>query len=72
MVSFIKVIAFAASISAHVLTLGSAKDQALFDNYLSPMQVSTGTVHYGLYGPKLRHNENFIPRYFSMDHLMLQ
>ena len=44
MVSIIKVIAFAANISAHVLTLGSAKDQALFDNYLSPMQVWTGTI----------------------------
>lgn len=39
MVSVLKVIALAANISGHVLTLGSAKDQALFDNYLSPMQV---------------------------------
>ena len=39
MVSVFKVIVFAANISAHVLTLGPEKDQALFDNYLSPMQV---------------------------------
>ena len=41
MISIFKIVAFAANISAHVLTLGSAKDQALFDNYLSPMQVRT-------------------------------
>ena len=40
MVSIFKVICCAVNISAHVLTLGSnPKDSALFDNYLSPIQV---------------------------------